>query len=188
MRTFIAIPLPEACREILEKMQRPMRSLGADVRWTSIASIHLTLKFLGEVDPPVVPELASALRSIPAAPLGLSVRGLGAFPDLRNPRVVWCGVQGDIQRLGSLQSELEFACEKLGFEREKRAFYPHLTLGRVNGKRNLQPLLDYIRIGTELESSFVAECVNVYKSVLMPRGAVYTILESIALRCSEHGT
>ncbi len=181
MRTFIAIPLPEACREILEKMQRPMRSLGADIRWTSIASIHLTLKFLGEIDPAVVPELASALRSISAASFGLSIRGLGTFPDLRNPRVVWCGVQGDVGRLAALQSEVENACGKLGFEREKRAFHPHLTLGRVNGKRNLQPLLDYIRIGTEVESSFVADNINIYESVLMPRGAVYTILESIAL-------
>ena len=185
MRTFIAIPLPQACREILEKMQRPMRSLGADVRWTSIASIHLTLKFLGEIDQAVLPELAAALRAIPGAPLELSVRGLGAFPDLRNPRVVWCGVQGDIQRLGTLQYEVESACEILGFEREKRAFHPHLTLGRVNGKRNLQPLLDYIRIGTELESSFAAENVNIYKSVLTPRGAVYTILESVAFRAPQ---
>ncbi len=185
MRTFIAVPLPEICRETLEKMQRPMRSLGAEVRWTSIPSIHLTLKFLGEIDPALVPGLASAIRSIPAAPFGLCLRGLGAFPDLRNPRVVWCGVQGEVRALESLQSEVESACERLGFARENRPFHPHLTLGRVNGKRNLQPLLDYIKIGTELESSFVTQDVNIYKSVLTPRGAVYSILESIALRAPQ---
>ncbi len=76
---------------------------------------------------------------------------------------------------------MEAECERLGFEREKRGFHAHLTLGRISGKRNLKPLLDYIRIGTELESSFAADNINIYKSVLMPRGAVYTILESIAL-------
>ncbi len=182
MRTFIAIPLPDTCRETLEKIQRPMRALGADVRWTSIASIHLTLKFLGEIDPATVPQLASAVRAATATPFGLCLRGLGAFPDLHNPRVVWCGVQGDVRELESLQSGVESACEQLGFERERKTFHPHLTLGRVNGKRNLQPLLDYIRIGSELESAFAADRVNIYKSDLTPRGAIYTILASIALQ------
>ncbi len=182
MRTFIAVPLPQLCRDTLEQMQRPMRSLGADVRWTAIASIHLTLKFLGEIDPAMVPRLASALRSIPAAPFTLSIRGLGVFPDLRNPRVIWAGVEGEVRTLQALQAEVELACESLGFERERRAFHPHLTLGRVSGKRNLQPLLDYIRIGSELESEFTADRINVYESVLTPRGAVYTILDGITLQ------
>ncbi len=182
MRAFIAVPLPPDCRETLEKIQLPMRSLGADVRWTSIASIHLTLKFLGEIEPSLIPVLASALRSVSASSFALCIRGLGAFPNLHNPRVIWCGIEGDVRNLESLQADVEASCESLGLEREARPFHPHLTLGRVNGKRNLQPVLDYIRIGTELESAFAANCVNIYKSVLTPRGAIYTVLESIPLK------
>jgi 2'-5' RNA ligase len=181
MRTFIAVPLPSECRETLEKMQRPMRSLGADVRWISIASIHLTLKFLGEVEPDLVPKLASALRSVPAEPFALCIRGLGAFPNLQNPRVIWCGIEGEVQKLAALQAEVESVCEALGMAREQRVFHPHLTMGRVTGKRNLQPLLDYIRIGAGPESAFAAHCVDIYRSVLTPRGAIYTVLESVAL-------
>ncbi len=182
MRTFIAIPLPESCRVTLEKVQQPMRALGADVRWTSISSIHLTLKFRGEIEPSLVPDLAAAVRSIPANSFNLCIRGLGAFPDMHSPRVIWCGIEGDVRDLESLQARIESECEKLGFEREARAFRPHLTLGRVNGKRNLRPLVDYIRIGTGLESPFAADRVNLYKSDLTPRGAVYTILDSIVFQ------
>jgi 2'-5' RNA ligase len=179
MRTFIAVPLPSECRDILERMQRPLRSLGADVRWTSIASIHLTLKFLGEVEPALVSRLVPALSSISAEPFALCIRGLGAFPNLHNPHVIWCGVEGDVQNLSALQSEVEAVCEGFGMAREQRMFHPHLTLGRVHGKRNLQPLMDYIRIGAGLESAFEAKGINIYRSVLTPRGAVYTVLESV---------
>jgi 2'-5' RNA ligase len=176
------VPLTAQCREILEQIQQPMRALGADVRWTTIPSIHLTLKFLGEIDPSRVPDFAAALRAAATPAFDLRIRGLGAFPDLRSPRVVWCGIEGEIEKLASLQARVEEACAGLGFKREARSFHPHLTLGRVNGKRNLQPLQDYIRIGCELESAFLADCMNIYKSVLMPRGAVYTVLERIELK------
>jgi 2'-5' RNA ligase len=178
MRTFIAVPLPNDCRDTLERIQKPMRSMGADVRWTSISSIHLTLKFLGEIDPSRVPEIAAGLRTIAAIPFELRIRGLGTFPNLHNPRVIWCGVEGETGKLISLQADVDTCCELIGFQKESRPFHPHLTLGRVNGKRNLQPLLDYIRIGTEVESAFVAGCVNIYRSELAPRGAIYTVLES----------
>ena len=115
-------------------------------------------------------------------PFNLRIRGVGAFPNLNSPRVIWCGVEGETEKLSSLQAKVEDACASLGFEREARSFHPHLTLGRVNGKRNLQPLLDYIKIGSELESAFLADCVNIYKSVLMPRGAIYTVMERIELK------
>ena len=181
VRTFIAVPLPAECRETLEQIQRPLRALDADVRWTSVSSIHLTLKFLGEIDPFRVDEIISALRPAVVPAFGLRLRGLGAFPNFRNPRVVWCGVEGETEKLSLLQAGVETACAGLGFEREARPFHPHLTLGRVNGKRNLQPLQDYIKIGTELECAFLADCVNIYKSVLMPRGAEYTVLKRIEL-------
>ena len=160
-----------------------MRALEADVRWTAVPSIHLTLKFLGEVDPGLVPGLSAALRPATASlqPFALSLRGLGGFPNLRNPRVLWCGVEGDADRLAELQKIVEQTCASFGFEPEAREFHPHLTLGRVQGKRNLHRILDYIRIGSVFERAFGVDRYHVYRSVLTPRGANYSILDTIEL-------
>jgi len=183
MRTFIAIPLPRECQSMLEKVQDSLRAFQADVRWAAIPSIHLTLKFLGEIDRSSSPRLSGALKEIAAAqPFPLSIRGLGGFPNLHSPRVIWCGVEGDSAKLAGLQTAVEKACETLGLVPEDRIFHPHLTLGRVQGKKNLQPLLDYIRIGTEVEASFTVDHFNLYQSVLTPHGAKYTILEQFELK------
>jgi 2'-5' RNA ligase len=169
---------------MLAQMQRRMQVHGAEVGWAKIPSIHLTLKFLGEADPGVIPKLAESLQEACGAGRGpnLVLRGLGCFPDLKNPRVIWCGIGGDLDSLGRLHRAVEHVCEKLGFSLEDRAFKPHLTLGRVKGKRNLQPLAECIKIGSELECSFRADHFNIYRSTLKPQGAVYSILNTIMLR------
>lgn len=184
MRTFIAVPLPTEVRALLGEMQRKLRSFDADVKWTAIPSIHLTLKFLGEIDPAVLPHLAASLREAAssARPFALRLCGLGGFPDLRKPRVLWCGLTGDLLLLESLQENVERACLEAGFPPEERPFQPHLTLGRVRGKSNLQQLLDYIKISSTLEHGFGVKEFNIYQSVLKPQGAVYTVLEKIDLR------
>jgi 2'-5' RNA ligase len=183
MRTFIAIPIPDDCKKLLDQLQHPLRASGADVRWTSIQNIHLTLKFLGEVDPGAIPPLVERLRGAFAtqSSFTLRLRGVGAFPDLRNPRVIWCGIEGDIERLKLLHRELDRACVEAGFSPEQRPFQPHLTLGRVRGKRNLHRLLDCIRIGGDYESSFDVREVSVYQSTLTPHGSIYTMLVGLDL-------
>ncbi len=183
MRTFIAIPLPDECRTMLDQLQQNLRVCRADVRWVSVPSIHLTLKFLGEVDPEIIPKLTESLENETRLQHGFAIRlrGLGCFPNQRSPGVVWCGIDGDTESLSQLQQQVEAACDSLGFPPETRSFHPHLTLGRVNGKRNLQPLIDCIKMGSDLESSFKADHLNIYKSVLKQQGAVYTILKTILL-------
>jgi len=183
MRTFVAVPLPEQCKSVLAELQDKMRPYGADVRWVAVSSIHLTLKFLGEIDPALAPKLMDSLRSAAAGQTGfkLSLHGLGGFPNLRNPRVIWCGVGRESEKLSLLQSKVESACGAFGFQPENRPFSPHLTLGRVQGKRNLQGLLDYIKIAPDFEQVFEADRFHLYKSVLTPRGAIYTVLDTIEL-------
>jgi RNA 2',3'-cyclic 3'-phosphodiesterase len=183
LRTFIAVPLPAQCTRTLAEMQGALRRFGADVRWTAVPSIHLTLKFLGEIDPAVLPGLSGALRALPVPePFTLRLEGMGAFPNLQRPRVIWCGIEGDRQALSLLQQGVEKACIQAGFEREGRPFQPHLTLGRVQGRRNLQALLDYIRIGPSPGCDFVVDHYRIYRSTLTPQGAIYDVLESIQLR------
>ncbi len=183
MRTFIAIPLPPDARNFLAEIQKKLRAFGADVRWTAVPSIHLTLKFLGEIEPATLPGLSASLRSTITSELAFTIRirGLGAFPDLRNPRVIWCGLEGDLQRVAALQEKVEAACLAAGFPREDRPFHPHLTLGRVRGKSNLKPLVDYIKIGSELEQAVAVGEFNIYQSILRPEGPLYTILDTFNL-------
>lgn len=184
MRTFVAVPLEAGARSMLELLQRQLRAAGADVRWTAVESIHLTLKFLGEVDPGLVPRLAEMLRRACArqACFALDLGGLGAFPGTQSPRVVWCGIQGDLEQLRALQRRVEETCLALGFPPEQREFRPHLTLGRVRGPRNLQRLSECIRIGSELRSRLPVDKFHVYRSTLTPHGAVYQVLETVELQ------
>jgi 2'-5' RNA ligase len=183
MRTFIAIDISEECRRMLDRQQENLRSLGGDVRWTAIQSIHLTLKFLGEVNPEILPGLAESLENFVEKQCGFSLRlhNLGCFPNLKNPRIIWCGIEGDTESLAVLHRRTESACTLFGFAPEDRPFHPHLTLGRVRSKRNLQPLIDCIKIGSDLECSFRVDHFNIYKSTLRPQGAVYSVLKTIAL-------
>ncbi len=168
---------------MLGALEQRLKASEADVRWVSVPSIHLTLKFLGEIEPARTPELGQKLRERTGSikRLGLWIHGLGSFPNPRNPRVVWCSVGGDVAGLSSLQREVERVCSEFGFPAEDRPFSPHLTLGRVRSKRNLQPLLDCIKIGSELECDFTADHYNIYQSTLHPGGAVYAVLETIPL-------
>jgi RNA 2',3'-cyclic 3'-phosphodiesterase len=183
MRTFIALPLSAQCRLMLETMQLQMRSAKPDVSWTAVSTIHLTLKFLGEINPVLLPSLIEALESDTAeeAPFAIKLQGLGTFPNFRDPRIVWCGVQDPSGNLARLQQKVELACTRLGFPPEERPFHPHLTLGRVRGKRNLQPLLDCIKIGTDLECDSPIDHYNVYKSTLTADGAIHGVLKQINL-------
>lgn len=183
MRTFIAIPLPKECQALLDQMQECLRAHKAEVRWVAIPSIHLTLKFLGEVDPETIPSLNKLLNESAGSERRFELRlhGLGCFPNARNPRVIWCGIDGETDSLIRLQHIVEAACTKLGFAPEDRAFRPHLTIGRVQGRRNIESLMDRIVAGSDLACSFQADCFHIYKSSLKPQGAEYTVLNTIVL-------
>ncbi len=183
MRTFIAIPIPEECRSMLDRLQRNLRLCRSEVRWVAISSIHLTLKFLGEVNPDILPELTKSLESAVRTQAGFELRlhGLGCFSNQGSPRVIWCGIEGETESLSELYQNVESACASLGFDPENRKFHPHLTLGRVKGKRNLQPLLDCIKMGSDQECKFRVDHFSIYRSTLRPQGAVYTALKTIVL-------
>jgi 2'-5' RNA ligase len=184
MRAFIAIPLTSECRKALEETQRQLRRTNAEARWVAISSIHLTLKFLGETPEEMIPQLAESIEEAAreTASFELRTQELGCFPNERNPRVIWRGLGGETNALAQLQEKIEAACSAYGFAPEDREFRPHLTLGRVNGKRNLQQLIDCIKMGAGLEQSFLADRLNIYRSVLKPQGAAYTVLKTINLK------
>lgn len=184
IRSFIAIDLPEATRQGLAAVQEQLKQSRARVRWVKVSSIHLTLKFLGNIHPDQVNDIAetAALVFRNEHPLTLYAEGLGAFPSQRKPRVIWVGLQGQVERLGRIQARLEKVLQPLGFAPEKRPFRPHLTIGRVKDRRELQSLVDAMTtLDMEPCNSFDADEIILYKSDLRPTGAIYTKLHRMPL-------
>jgi len=182
IRSFIAVELPDEVRGALSQIQERLRESVGGVRWVQPASIHLTLKFLGDIRPEQVqPIAAAAARAIQGEPpFTLGVSGLGAFPNPRKPRVIWVGIEGDVERLGRLETRLEGALEPLGFPREQRAFRPHLTLGRVKDPRRPPDLTRALAdVTVPTCNSFDVDEILVYKSDLRPTGAIYTKLQHL---------
>ena len=132
MRAFIALNIPAAERQALHDATRPMREAAREASWVAADNLHLTLKFLGEVDESQATQLGERLAAIGAAhrPLMLDVGGAGVFPNFRAPRIVWMGVAPET-KLELLYHDVEGGCEALGFTAEARAFRPHITLGRL---------------------------------------------------------
>lgn len=184
MRLFVAANLTGAVKEALAKVQHTLRSLSGDVSWVRPENLHITLKFLGEVEGERLEAVKGVIASSVAGcgPVLLSFAGLGAFPNLHTPRVIWAGVTEGFERLSFLQANLEEGFHSIGFPRETRPFTPHLTLGRVRSSRGLQPLLEAVRTwpGNPL-GEMVLERVDLMRSQLHPGGSIYTLLESFPL-------
>jgi 2'-5' RNA ligase len=187
IRSFIAIDLPQETRQGLTVIQEHLRQSRAAVRWVKPGSIHLTLKFLGIVHPAQIDDIAAvAAQVVRNEPVfTLCAAGLGSFPSQRNPRVIWVGLQGELERLSHIQARLEDGLVPLGFAREQRKFRPHLTLGRLKDRGNRQALIEAM---AELEipefDSFDVTEIILYKSDLRPTGAIYTKLHRMPLAAS----
>lgn len=188
LRTFIAVEIPTAMQQNIHKETANIRrSLDTLVRWVTVENMHLTLKFLGDVSPSSLEFLIQMLRNeadtVPC--FNIHLTGLGAFPSLKRPRVIYVGIQAP-PVLDTLQRGIESASRRLGYEAEERSFSAHLTLGRV--KQNIsatdQQKIRHAIEGTQVDLPGTArvDSVHLYKSELKPSGSVYTRLYSAPLR------
>jgi 2'-5' RNA ligase len=189
LRTFIAVDIPPSIQKAIQQKTESLRqALGAPlVRWVNVNHIHLTLKFLGDVSPGQVDLLTQMLRTEAdsAQAFEMQIGGLGSFPNLRRPRVLFIGIQAPAG-LEALYRGIESACRRLGYESEVRDFSPHLTLGRA---RDGLSSSDQQRIRRALEETKVdalgvarVDSVYLYRSDLKPTGSVYTRLFSAPLK------
>ncbi|MCZ6634728.1 MAG: RNA 2',3'-cyclic phosphodiesterase [bacterium] len=175
IRIFVALELPGVVRQILADTQSNLDFLDRKVRWVRPEGMHLTLKFVGDVCEGQVPVIVSAVQEAAANTqvLRLSTSGMGGFPNLDRARVVWVGIQGDLEPLRDLQGRVDDLLEGAGFPAEKRRFFPHVTFGRA--RRNpVQVPKD--RAGPVPSVHFQVDRVTVIKSELKPDGAVYSPL------------
>ena len=189
IRAFIAIELPDPVKKNLSFIINSLRpSEHPCVKWVSPQGIHLTLKFLGNIAPDLVPRIADAIaqaaRGTP--PLKLQVGGLGCFPNLHRPRVIWVAVTGDVEPLITLQRGIDQALLPLGFAIEKRPFSPHLTLGRLRERASPgeRSSIGELITATECEAGSATEAnqISLMRSTLTPSGAIYNRLDSIELK------
>ena len=185
IRTFVAVPVSDEVRVRVAEVEDKLRGVGADVKWVAPENIHLTVKFLGNVEVSVIEDLSAGLR---AALTGLScfgaiLAGMGTFPEGRRyPRVVWMGITEGNDRLRDLASKVDHACSALGFEMEERPFRPHLTIGRVRrGSGALVELADEVGALEFNPLKLDVDRVNLMRSKLSPKGPTYTVLESFNL-------
>ena len=174
IRTFVALEMPVAVKRQVVSVARHMSHLD-QMRWVRPEGVHLTLKFLGDVKENRVADIVSAVQQVASKfqSFALSTAGLGGFPRLERARVLWLGVDGDLERLRVLQSRIAQQLGTLGFERERRRFFAHVTVGRARHKS--------VRLTAENAKkwrvvNFTVDRVSVMESTLRPDGAVYTTL------------
>ncbi|HLO34102.1 MAG TPA: RNA 2',3'-cyclic phosphodiesterase [Anaerolineales bacterium] len=188
LRAFIAVEIPLGIRQMVcDATSALQKKIGPHVRWVPMENMHLTIKFLGDIAPSNVDLLSQMLLA--EAELfhcfELRFEGLGSFPSLKRPRVIYIGIQAPAA-LEALQRGVESASHRLGYESEERGFSPHLTIGRV--KQNVtgteQQTIRHALEETKIDSLGVArvDSVHLYKSDLKPAGSVYTRLFSAPLK------
>jgi 2'-5' RNA ligase len=195
-RVFAALELPPENQQRLGEVLADLQAAAPPgaVRWVRPETIHLTVKFYGDVDDGKRPAVEAALAEAAARaqPMRLSMAGLGVFPHPRRPQVVWAGVAGDLAELLELQREVEVRSAALGFAPESRAYSPHLTLGRVNG--GLRPEAQLRLLGrlearrAEVFGPLAVEALSLMRSDLQPTGAVYTRLYVAPLGAAQRWT
>ena len=183
-RAFIAVDLPPDAR--LTRIVQDLHEASRDLKVVSADHLHVTLKFLGDTEEGLVPEIVSAMREASAglSPLTIQVRGTGAFPNVQRPRVFWVGLVG-ADSLARVAKSLNENLVALGFEKETRAWSPHVTLARVRdprGPRGLDRVQSVLR--AHEDDTFAEALVGdlrLKKSVLTPQGPEYTTVESVRL-------
>jgi 2'-5' RNA ligase len=192
LRLFVALEVPEAVQQGIAAAWAPLRSQERGVAWADPKGLHLTLKFLGEVEERRLPLLETALARAArgSRPLRLQVQGVGAFPSLSSPRVLWVGVIGDREALAALQERVEEELVPLGFPREGHPFTPHITVGRVRAalspaeRRRLGEAAGRVVLPRDL--SFEVSRLTLMHSTLTPQGARYRPLHAWPLAQGAH--
>jgi 2'-5' RNA ligase len=185
MRMFAAVEVPEEIQQKVHAYAHELEGLFEGVKWVSPENLHLTLKFLGDVEPGQVDEIKDALDDAMSkyGPFELGFADTGFFPSEKRPRVIWVGADGEIEQLVDMFQTLEGNLEPLGFDREARTFSPHLTIGRVRK-------FERITVPPDLKHfepvSFTADTIALIKSTLTPQGPIYEKLHTCSLL--EHTT
>jgi len=181
LRSFIAFDIEDkAIIERLTNAQMELVKTGADLKLVKPENIHITIRFLGNISPGMVEKIFEAMKNVDFKPFRVEIRGLGAFPGLRFPRVVWAGIKRGEEELKGIFEQLEPQLRKLGFQPDPKGFSPHITIARVRTGRNKGELVKKLKELIDLEIGvFTAKCLRLKRSTLTPKGPLYTTLKEV---------
>lgn len=183
LRCFIAIELPQKIKGLLAETQSELKEYGADIRWVRPKNIHLTLKFLGDTEEEHIENISNNISDTCRGfkCFSMEMAGLGVFPGMKSPKVLWAGLNGSNDIIG-LQKDIESSMAHIGYKSEKRVFSPHLTIGRFRSLKNKDALLEAITSGkVNKHGTFEVNAVALIKSSLTNSGSVYTKLSEALL-------
>ena len=186
LRVFIAVKIDSPIQRILASIQSDLKKSGADVKWVNVEGIHLTLKFLGDITFAQLNQIQPAMeQSCRRKPFSISIKGLGAFPKIDQPRIIWTEITEEKNELKLLAEELEKNLEAAGFPKEGRDFHAHITLGRARSAQRQFALVKLLKEYTlpEIPAQQVSQ-ITLFKSTLTSDGPVYESLVQIPLRVS----
>ena len=181
IRSFIAFDINN--QSVLQRftdVQGLLIKTGADLKLVEPRNIHMTLRFLGDISPNMVDSIHENMKKISFSAFDCEVRGLGVFPDLRYPRVVWAGIRRGANELRNVFDQLEPNLLQLGFRPDSKGFSAHLTLARVRTGRNKGELACCIQDSADFDFGVVrADCLRLKKSILTPKGPIYSTLREV---------
>lgn len=183
-RTFWAIKVSEQVEELIRQIYEALPTLKQGIKLVPPENVHITLKFLGDTEESLIDTISGSVREALTTlrPFDITVGGTGVFPSPKRPQVLFLDIKDGLEKLGGISKIIEQRMENLGFSREKRAFVPHLTLGRVKDFRRAWNGVESLLRYTYTPVTFQAREVVYYESQLTPQGAIYTPLTIITLK------
>lgn len=181
IRSFIAFDLDnELVIKRLSEAQTTLVNTGANLKLVKPQNIHITMRFLGNISPSMVNSIHEEMEKISFASFDVEIKGLGVFPKLKYARVIWAGIRKGADELTNVFNQLEPLLRKLGFKPDSKGFSPHLTIARVKTGKNKTELVQCIQELADYEFGIVrADCLKLKKSVLTPKGPIYSTLMEV---------
>jgi len=179
IRSFMAFDIEsELVLKKITDVQNLIAKSGADLKIVEPKNIHITIRFLGNVTAPMVEKIFEEMKKVQFIPFDVNIHGVGAFPNLRYPRVLWAGITQGADQLRGIFNQLELRLRSLGFKPDPKGFSPHLTIARVKSGRNKAELVKYITENANYEFGTIrAKCLKLKKSDLTPKGPMYSTLK-----------
>jgi 2'-5' RNA ligase len=184
IRTFLAFDIED--QKTLQRIshaQKRISNSGANLKIVKPQNIHVTIRFLGDIQPSMVDAIHEEMKQISFSSFTIELEGLGAFPKPSYPRVVWAGIKKGAEELKDVFQQLEPCLRGLGFKADNKGFNPHLTIARVRGGRNKFRLAEVIQEMVNYDFGTIkAECLRLKKSNLTPRGPIYTNIREVCAK------
>ncbi len=179
IRSFLAFDLDShAVLRRITEIQAELVKTGADLKPVETQNIHITIRFLGEILHGAVDKIFEEMKKTQFVPFNVKVQGIGVFPTINFPRVVWAGITDGVDQLQRIFKQLEPRLQAIGFSPDPKGFSPHLTIARVRSARNKPPLAKFISQNPEFEFGIIrAACLKLKKSELTPSGPIYSTLK-----------